>query len=294
MAQPLTSALAVDFDHVTAAPDATFTFATGLPATATVTLPSGAYRMWIAPAAACYLRAFAAAIAAALTAQRGVAFTCIASLSAAGLVTVRLISAATLPSGVTLAASVWQRLGMASATPALSPGTGLVDLVGVRPVWHLALFAERKSADWSPRTPMAGRVAVDGTGYGVSTRITTWRDELTFGWIPRDPTYRTSLGLDQTPWEPEPDYLGTAGTLAGRLYALSDLVHAEAHARTLAFARGNWDALRTSTAERFDLVTIPTTELAAPRLARVRAGWDAYRAWTTALIRQSTPTGTRV
>jgi hypothetical protein len=293
MAQPLTSALAVDFDHVTAAPDATFTFASGLPASANATLPSGPYRMWIAPAATCYLRNLAAVIAADLTAQRSATYTGIASLSAAGIATLRIVSAATLPTTVTFADGVWQRLGMASASPALSAGTGLVDIVGARPVWHLALFAERKSADWSPRTPMAGRVAVDGAGYGVSSRLTTWRDELTFGWIPRDPSYRTSLGLDQTPWEPEPEYLGAAGTLAGRLYALSDLVNAEAHARTCAFARGNWDTLRTSTSERFDLVTIPTAELAAPRLARVRAGWDAYRAWTTALIRQSTPTGTR-
>ncbi|MDB4930525.1 MAG: hypothetical protein JWM10_3009 [Myxococcaceae bacterium] len=293
MPPPLSAALAVDFDHVSGAPDVTFTFVSGLPTSANATLGSGVYRMWLASAAFCFPRALAAVIASDLTAQRAHPYTCIASMSAAGIVQLRIISAFGLPTVVTFADGVWQRLGMASATPTLSPGSGLVDVVGVRPVWHLALFAERKSLDWAPRTPMAGRTGVDGVGYGCSSGITTWNDEISFGYVPRDPTYRTALGLEQTPWEPEPDYLGLAGTLGARLYSLTDLVSADANARTLAFARGNWDAIRGSTSEYFDLVTIPTDQLARPRLARTRAGWEAYRIWTTQLVRQATPTGTR-
>lgn len=285
MAPPLTSALAVAFDHVTAAPDVTLTFASG-PSPVVASLTSRAYCMWLRQPGVTldYLGSLRSAIKAAIDAA-GRSETVDVSLSAAGVVTYTLSGAFAT---CTFATSVWHRLGLASATPA-----GGTTIVGARPVWHLATFVERVSSDWSPRTPMAGGVATDGVGYGVTSGITTWDDEVAFGFIPRDPTFRTQLAIDQTPWEPEPAYLGTLGALAARQYSLSDLVVAEAQGRTVSFARGNWEVLLTSTTERYDLVTLPSNECAAPRLARKRAGWDAYRTWTTRLIRQLAATGTR-
>jgi hypothetical protein len=40
-------------------------------------------------------------------------------------------------------------------------------------------------------------------------------------------------------------------------------------------------------------VTLPLSEIAQPRKARVREGWDAYFRWTVRMLRQSTQTGTR-
>lgn len=284
-----TNALAVDFDHTSAAPDVVLTFTAGT-SPVNVSLASGPYRMCLAPAASDFLRALEAAINAAIAGASHVDSDIAISLSATGVVTVTVVDEedselVTLTLSATLAA----RLGLPTL---LDTGGVTWAFVGTRPVWHLALFTERRSSDWSPRTPMAGRIAVDGAGYGVSSRVTTWADEVTFGYIPRDPTYRTNLALDQTPWEPEAAYLGAGGTVAARLYSLSDLV-AEAQGRALAFARGNWASIVSSTSERYDVVSIPSAELMRPRLARVRAGWDAYRTWTTQMVRRSTPTGTR-
>lgn len=281
------SALAAPFTHTSGAPDFTLTFGLGT-SPVTGSLASGTYWMWLAPSTSCCPRKLAAAMKAAINGARSSGCGVIASLSASGVVTFEFV--VDIPATVTLSSPLWEHLGFEDATPTVTAnGT----IVGARPVWHLALLRERISSDWSPRTAMAGGTAVDGVGYGVSSGVTTCDDELRFGWIPRDPTFRATLTLDQTPWEPEPDYLTVLGTPAGRLYSLSDLVVAEAHGRTLAFARGNFQALRTSTTERYDLVSLPIEDCARPRLARSRAGWDAYRTWTTRMIRQSTPTGTR-
>lgn len=291
MPPSITCALAPSFVHTSASPDATFTFASGT-SPVTVSLSTGTYRMWLAPSATCYLRALAAAITTALTTARAATYTCIASLSASGVVTLRIVSAAGLPTGVTIAAPMWQLVGYASATPTIDTGSGLVDIAGSLPVWHLATFVERVSADWQQRTAVASAETAGGIGYGVTSGITRWQDELTFGFIPRDPTFGTSLGVSQTPWEPDAAYLTALGTVGARAYSVSDLL-ATAIGKTCAFAAGNFQALRTSTGERYHLVTIPGRECGAPRLARLRAGWDAYRRWTAMLIRQSTPTGTR-
>lgn len=289
MPPTLTCAIAENFTHTAAVgPLADYDLlpadTLGVPTPCNVA--SGTYRMSLAPAASDFLRASQAAINAAMLAEGStntVAFT----LSATGILTITF--AAALSSSVTFASGVWQRLGLASNSIALNANFAIV---GSRPVWHLATFVERVSADWQQRTAVASAETAGGVGYGVTSGITRWQDELTFGFIPRDPTFGTSLGVAQTPWEPDAAYLTALGTVGARAYSVSDLL-STAMGKTCAFAAGNFQALRTSTTERYHLVTIPGRECGAPRLARLRPGWDAYRRWTTMLIRQSTPTGTR-
>lgn len=292
MPPAITCAIAENFTHTSAAPDVTMTFATGVsPVVASVA--TGTYRMCLAPSATDFLRALAVAVSAALDAARGAGnYVVTCALDASGMVTVTIEPGSDIPPlDVTFAANTWQRLGLASDKPGGIIGSDHVT-TGARPVWHLATFIERVSADWQQRTAVASAETAGGVGYGVTSGITRWQDELTFGFIPRDPSFGTSLGVSQTPWEPDAAYLTALGTVAARAYSASDLL-ATALGKTCAYAAGNFQALLTSTTERYHLVTIPGRECGAPRLARLRDGWDAYRRWTTLLIRQSTPTGTR-
>lgn len=286
MPPTLTCAIAESFTHTSAAPDATLTFSAGV-SPVTASTATGTYRMWLTPKATCFPRDLTTRIKSAIALARGTAAAVTPTLSADGVFTMTF--AVDIPATITFADGVWQRLGFASASPTIDANNAIV---GTRPVWHLATFVERVSADWQQRTAVASAETAGGVGYGVTSGITRWQDELTFGFIPRDPTFGTSLGVSQTPWEPDAAYLTALGTVDARAYSVSDLL-AGALGKTCAFAAGNFQALRTSTTERYHLVTIPGRECGAPRLARLRAGWDAYRRWTTALIRQSTPTGTR-
>lgn len=286
MPPTITCAIAESFTHTSAAPDATLTFSAGV-SPVTASTATGTYRMWLTPKATCFPRDLTTRIKSAIALARGTAAAVTPTLSADGIFTMTF--EVDIPATITFADGVWQRLGFASASPTIDANNAIV---GTRPVWHLATFVERVSADWQQRTAVASAETAGGVGYGVTSGITRWQDELTFGFIPRDPTFGTSLGVSQTPWEPDAAYLTALGTVDARAYSVSDLL-AGALGKTCAFAAGNFQALRTSTGERYHLVTIPGRECGAPRLARLRAGWDAYRRWTTALIRQSTPTGTR-
>ena len=286
MPPTITCAIAENFTHTSAAPDATLTFSAGV-SPVTASTATGTYRMWVTTKATCFARESTTRIKSAIALARGTAAAVTPTLSADGVFTMTF--AVDIPATVTFADGVWQRLGFASASPTIDANNAIV---GTRPVWHLATFAERVSADWQQRTAVASAETAGGVGYGVTSGITRWQDELTCGFIPRDPTFGTSLGVSQTPWEPDAAYLTALGTVGARAYSVSDLL-STAMGKTCAFAAGNFQALRTSTGERYHLVTIPGRECGAPRLARLRAGWDAYRRWTTALIRQSTPTGTR-
>lgn len=293
MPPTITTALAPTFTHTASIGDVVVQWASG-PSPSTTILPTGSYRMALAPTSGTvkdYLRALASAMQSAIqTTRSSTSYTVTCTINAAGIVTLELNSGAALaPSSITLASSVWQRLGMSSATPFVTV-VKYSTAVGVRPPWHLATFVERVSNDWTQRTPISAAETIAGIGYGVTSGTPTWSDEIAFGFVPRDPTFRASLGLYQTAWFPADSYLAAPGIVAAREYSVSDLL-TESLGQTVAYANGTFQTIRAGTTSTVDLVTIPGGEISAPRVVRLRQGWDAYRRWTSRLIRQSTPTG---
>ena len=277
-APTLTSALAVPFAWTSAGNDVVLAFASGT-SPVNVTIPSATYRMVLAPAASDFVRVYVAAInAAIIAAGRTEVFA--ATVGADSRITLTSTGAFTMSPLLSAA----KLLGFSSAIVTQTSATATY------PPANLATFVERVSADWSPRSAVAGAETLAGVGYGVYSG--TWReeDEIAFGFIPRDPATRTALAVDQTPWMPD------AGDLVGaampRQWTCRDVLET-AGGKTCAAALGNFQSLRTSTTATYDLVTLPFPELAAPRKARVREGWDAYFRWTVRMLRQSTQTGTR-
>lgn len=277
-APTLTSALAVPFAWTSAGNDVVLAFASGT-SPVNVTIPTGTYRMVLAPAAADFVRVYVAAINAAITlAGRTEVFA--AAVGADSRITLTSTGAFTM-SPLLAAAKL---LGFSSTI------TAQTSVTATFPPANLATFTERVSADWTPRSAVAGAETLAGVGYGVASGVWREEDEIAFGFIPRDPTTRTALSVDQTPWMPNAGDL--VGAVMPRQWTCRDVLET-AGGKTCAAALGNFQTLRTSTTARYDLVTLPFAELASPRKARVREGWDAYFRWTIRMLRQSTQTGTR-
>lgn len=277
-APTLTSALAVPFAWTSAGNDVVLAFASGT-SPVNVTIPTGTYRMVLAPAATDFVRVYVAAINAAVAgAGRTEVFA--ATVGVDSRITLTSTGAFTMSPLLSAA----KLLGFSTAI------TAQTSVTATYPPANLATFTERVSADWSPKTAVAGAETLAGVGYGVQVGVWREEDEIAFGYIPRDPTTRTALAVDQTPWMPD------AGDLVGaampRQWTCRDVLET-AGGKTCAAALGNFQTLRTSTTARYDLVTLPFAEIASPRKARVREGWDAYFRWTTRMIRQATQTGTR-
>lgn len=274
----LTSALAAPFAWTSAGNDVVLAFASGT-SPVNVTIPTGTYRMVLAPAATDFVRVFVAAINSALSgAGRAEVFS--ATVGADSRITLTSTGAFTMSPLLSAA----KLLGFSTAIVAQTSVTATY------PPANIATFTERVSADWTPRTAVAGAETLAGIGYGVQVGVWREEDEVAFGFIPRDPSTRTTLAVDQTPWMPD------AGDLVGaampRQWTVRDVLET-AGGVTCAASLGNFQTLRTSTTAHYDLVTLPFSEIAAPRKARVREGWDAYFRWTVRMIRQSTQTGTR-
>ena len=121
---------------------------------------------------------------------------------------------------------------------------------------HLVTFVERVSADWTPRTAVAGAETLAGVGYGV--QVGTWReeDEIAFGYIPRDVTARTALSLEQSPFAR--DAGSTYGTTPA-VWSVWDFLR-EAGGVTCAAALGTWTA--SSAVREALVVTLRTTAVA--------------------------------
>ncbi len=283
MAPTLRSALAVEFTWTSGGTDLALTFPSGA-SPVNVTLASGDYRVLLAPTTGSVtdcLRALQSAINAAM-AGAGRAETFTVTMGADSLVTLA-ISTGTFSATLS---SLLRVLGFAAAP------SGVASAVAGWPPKYFATFIERVSQDWTESTAVAGSETLGGVGYGVTSGVYTWRDEIAFGWIPRDPVQRASLAVNQSPWHPNDADLATLGN-HNVPWGVSDVL-AVALGKSVAYAAGNLQTLLTSTTERYNVCTLPSKELAAPRKARTREGWDAYFRWTCEVIRQaSTPTATR-
>lgn len=278
MPPQLRSAIAPTFAWTSSPPDIVLTFASGT-SPVNVTIPTGSYRMLLAPSFADFIRVVRAAINTAISgagrsevvtltmgADSRIAFTSTGALSATGTALEYLGFAAGFLTGTSVTADY--------------------------PPRYFATFVSRVSNGWVTRTATASAETMAGVGYGV--KINTWHDEdeVAFDFCPYDVTQRTSLGVYQTPIYPDAIYSRAQyGAHAGQ-WSVVDLL-AVALGKTCAAALGNFQDQLTSTSERYNLVTIPGASIAQPRYERTREGWDAYYRWVTPLLRQSTATATR-
>lgn len=283
MASTITSAIAVTFAWTTAGTDISLAFPSGT-SPVNVSVPTGSYRMGLAPTTGTvtdFLRAAQQAINDEMATQ-GRAETFTLTLNADGRVVL------TIDTGTFSAAlgTMLRTLGWSTQPMAVSTSTALY---GPK---YLMLFVSRQSSGWTARTPIAAAETAGGVSYGVSSGIVRAEDTFTFGFIPRDPAAATLTAQNGTPWEPAPADLGSLGSHNVPWGCVDNL--AVALGQSCALARGNWQTLRTSTTERYDLCAITGTDLAAPRAGYQFAPWEAYVQWQVSLIRQSaTPTGTR-
>ena len=276
----LTSAIATPFAWTSAGAglDLSIAFASGTSPVG-VTLPSATYYVALAASTSDVIRVLEGAINTAVSgAGRSEVFTL--SLGSDARVTIASTGAFTV-SSITSALKI---LGFSTAITAATSATATY------PPAYLVTFVERVSADWSPKTAVAGAETLAGVGYGVASGVWREEDEMSFGFIPRDPSTRASLAVDQSPWMPDAGV--TLSSALPRVWTCRDLLNT-ALAKTLHVALGNLQTLRTSTTARYDVCTIPSAEIATARKARVRESWDAYFRWTVRMIRQSTQTGTR-
>lgn len=228
---------------------------------------NGTYRMNLAPVGEDFLRKVAAEVTASLVAV-GRAETCTASIGATGLVTLTLSAAATW----TLTADLRDVLGMGA-----SSYSAVASITGAHPPRDLYLFMGGESSGWQRREPIAASVTQAGAAYGVRSGVVTWVDEVALELIPADPEARAAAGETVTPWEAGSSTLPWS---CERLLTTGLAV-------TCAFAR-HWQAVRASTSEEFDLVTIRPEALARPDSVYQFPGLTTWRRWKLPLVRTST------
>jgi hypothetical protein len=238
--------------------------------------------MCLATAATDFLRASQAAINAAMLAE-GSTNTVAFSLSSAGIVTITFSAA--LSSSVTFASGVWQRLGLASNSIALN---GNFQIIGARPVWHLALLSATKHGPWLPQQAGGTEQTTGGRVYAIAATLTSWQRKHAVSFQPTTPTHRTAQGADATALLPAPEYMGALGsTSTAREWSVLDVLYGCRNA-ACGLALDNWQTVRTSTSERFYYGYVGGESLLSPALTAPDETWDAWSDWTLSVVLPTT------
>lgn len=277
-------AFAPEFTHTTASPDVTFTFAVGGPITAS--LASGVYRMTLAPLATDYLRQLALAIQGALAALG--AYTVIASMSAFGIPSLRIVSASPLPTGVTFAASVFKRLGYSSATPTITVlSASIIDITASRSAWNLALLTAATGEYWQPLQAGGSEQTTAGRVYAVAATATSWQRDMAVRYQPTTVAFRASQGAQATALYPDDEYMDALGSTAvDREWSVLDVLYSARNA-ICGVSIGTWQTDRNDSSVRIWRVYIGPRTLLSPSLKLLKAEWLAYSEWTLALVAPS-------
>ena len=284
-------AFAPEFTHTAAAPDVSLAFAVGGPITASLT--TGVYRMTLAPLASDYLRQLALAIQGALAALGS--YTVIASMSAFGIPSLRIVSAAAMPTAVTFSTSVFRRLGYSSATPAITVVSGsIVDITASRSAWNLALLTAATGEYWQPLQAGGVEQTTAGRVYAVAATATSWQRNLVVRFQPTTVTYRASLGAQATALYPDAEYFDALGsTSTSREWSVLDVLYSARNA-LCGVSVGTWQTDRSDSSARIWRAYIGPETILSPTLKLLKAEWLAYSEWTLALVApSSTPSELR-
>jgi len=248
----------------------------------TVTIPAASYRMVLAPAASDYVRVVTAAINSALTG---------ASRSEVALV---VVDPTTMEATIAIATVTWSAVEV-TGTPLrrlgfnATIGSSATNAFGLRPVLHIATFVERVHTGWQSQSVVSAAETLGGVQYGITSGVRRDEDELSLGFIPRDPDFRASLGVAQTALYPAAQYAFSLGTVAAREWSVLDVV-TSALGQPVAFALGTWQTLSSSTSDYYDIGAIKGESIMSPRIDRTRDGWDAYYGIGLGVTRSSTGT----
>jgi hypothetical protein len=269
MSTPPSMALAVPFTWTQGgAYDLRLEFASGTSPVDTL-VDNGTYSVNLAPALSDFLRKVATEVTVAL-AGAGRAETCTASIGATGLVTLTLSAAATW----TLTSDLRDALGMGA-----SSYSSTTSITGAYPPAHLYLFLGGDSKGWQRKEPFAAARNQAGSVFGVRSGIVSDADTFALELIPSDPAAGAAADETATPWRP-----GTA-TLPWSCQRLITT----GFAVTCAWTK-HWQAVRASTSESYDLVTIDPEALSAPDARQQFPGLTSWLTWSLPLVRLSTST----
>lgn len=251
----------------------------------TVTMAAADYRMVLAPSTGSvidYVRAMTTAIQAAVTGA-GRSETALVTVSSdTGLATIALTGAEW--SATEVSGSPLRRLGFGASIT-----TVIEYAYATRPVLFLALFVERVSVGWQTRQVISQTETLDGRSFGLDSGIARADDDVTLGFIPRDPTYRASLSLTQTALNPADAYVASVGVVAAREWSVVDVLNA-CVGQSVAFAFGTWQTVSASTTDRYDVGSVRAAGISDPVIVRVRDGWDAYYRVRIPVVRRTTET----
>lgn len=283
-----TSAFAPDFAHTSAGAglDVELSFATGTSPVG-VTIPSGTYRVCLAPAASDFLRVIAAAINAAAAGAGHTNDVVALTVGADGVLTFAFLGGVTTEcDGVAFSAPLQRALGFgASVVP---PVDNSYAVRGSRPVWYLALLSATKHGPWLPKQAGGTEQTTGGRVYAIAASATSWQRKHAVSFQPTTPAQRTAQGADATALLPAPEYMGALGSTAtAREWSVLDVLQAARNA-ACGIAIDNWQTVRASTSERFWYGYVAGESLLSPALTAPDETWDAWADWTLGVVLPAT------
>ena len=270
-------AFAPTFTHTAAGYDLTITPSdTGTPVA--VNVPSGSYRMCLAPQASDFLRELETRLNAGLFIS-GSAMTAAVSLSYSGIVNIAFSIPTT---SITIDGVLARRLGLDTTYGAKS------GITANYPVWYLALLSAGTGGWWQPVQSGGVEQTAGGVVYSFAASFTSYTRSLDVQWQPTNPTYQASCGCDATPMFPADQYLNSIGdTTVARQWSVLDVVYASRNA-LCGVSIGTWRTLKSSTTETLWQAYLAAESLLGTKIEPFRVEWIPWQKWKLSLVAPST------
>jgi len=145
-----------------------------------------------------------------------------------------------------------------------------------RQPWYLALFCGARGGIWTPRRSGARERDAAGRVYSFAGTLTTWDREVTSDLIPWGPTEAAEAECPATPMYPLSQYREVLGvTSTSRVWSLLDVwTSAQNAGASIGCALAlNWQTVRASTSERYDIGSLASDILDPTRLDE---RWQRY------------------
>jgi hypothetical protein len=242
-------------------------------------IPSGDYRMCLAPLTHDFLREIEARINSALfLATPSSSTTCTVTIDDAGVVTLNFSA---VPDAVVINAVTARRLGFATSYATTDP------IIGAYPAWYLALLTAGTGGWWQPVQSGGVEATAGGVVYSFAASSTSYTRSLDVQWQPTNPTYQVSCGCDATPMYPADAYLNSIGvTTTARQWSVLDVLFASRNA-LCGVAIGTWRTLKTSTSDTLFLAYVGAESLLGVKVEPFSPEWTPWQKWKLALVAPS-------